>query len=87
MFQAEIAFNKKQAYAQRARERGDDQWMLPTVEAKLSSSSSVKQKKKKEKKGKKAKQSKKKKRKHRESSSDSVTKFYNFHSIIMRRIV
>ncbi|XP_043290104.1 CWF19-like protein 2 [Venturia canescens] len=69
---AEIAYRKKQAQVQRAKERGDDQWMLPSVEAKLSSTVSSKRKKKKEKKNKKAKKSKKKK-KHKESSSDSAS--------------
>ncbi|XP_057323234.1 CWF19-like protein 2 [Microplitis mediator] len=68
--EAEESYNRKQAEAERARQRGDDKWMLPELDAKLSSGK-LKKKKKKEKKEKKSKKSKKKKRKYSTSSSSS----------------
>ena len=69
MFQAEALYNRKQAQAERAKERGDHKWMLPSIEAKLSSSDSSKKKKKKERK--KSKKAKSKKRSRSSSSSSS----------------
>ncbi|XP_015110243.1 CWF19-like protein 2 [Diachasma alloeum] len=60
--EAEERYHKREAQSERARQRGDDKWMLPSVDAKLSEKS--KKKKKKEKKS-------KKKKKRRKSSSDS----------------
>lgn len=62
-FQAEEKYHKKEAQAERARQRGDDKWMLPSVEEKLGDKS-----KKKKKKDKKAKKKNKKKRKHSSNS-------------------
>ncbi|XP_011298323.1 CWF19-like protein 2 [Fopius arisanus] len=65
--EAKEKHDKKLALAERARQRGDDKWILPSVEAKLSGKS-----KKKKKKDKKERKLKKKRRKSSsESSSDS----------------
>ncbi|KAF7989612.1 hypothetical protein HCN44_008286 [Aphidius gifuensis] len=65
--EAEEKYRIKEAKAERSRQRGDDKWMLPSVEEKLSSDKS----KKKKKKDKKKKKTKKRKRKRSTSSSSS----------------
>ncbi|KAH0556521.1 CWF19-like protein 2 [Cotesia glomerata] len=72
LLEAEERFKTKETQAERARQRGDDKWMLPELDAKLSSEKS-KKKKKKEKKEKKSKKSKKKKRRRSTSSSSNST--------------
>ncbi|KAK0168559.1 hypothetical protein PV327_002345 [Microctonus hyperodae] len=69
---AEEKYRRKEAQEEQARLRGDDKWMLPSVDAKLSKDKS-KKKKKKEKKEKKVKKSKKKKKRSSTSSSSSDT--------------
>ncbi|KAK0095363.1 hypothetical protein PV326_008558 [Microctonus aethiopoides] len=70
LIDAEEKYRRKENQAEQARLRGDDKWMLPSVDAKLSKDKS-KKKKKKEKKEKKVKKSKKKKRRSSTSSSSS----------------
>ncbi|XP_034949207.1 CWF19-like protein 2 [Chelonus insularis] len=65
--EAEEKYHRKRAEKEKARLRGDDKWMLPSVEKNLSSEKS----KKKRKKEKKEKKSKKKKHKKHSSSSSS----------------
>lgn len=67
IIQAEEKYKIKEAKAERSRQRGDDKWMLPSVEEKLSSDKS----KIKKKKDKKKKKTKKRKRKRSTSSSSS----------------
>ncbi|KAG1670253.1 CWF19-like protein 2 [Nymphon striatum] len=62
--EAEEKYRRKEKKAQERKERGEDKWMLPSVENRLSSKKSKKHKKEKKKK-------KKHKKKHEKSSSES----------------
>lgn len=71
---AEAEFHQKKQEEERRRQRGDDKWMVPSVESRVrESAKSEKHKKSKKKKEKKKKEKKKKskKKKHRSESSSS----------------
>jgi hypothetical protein len=62
--QAEAAYNWRKAKDERARLRGDDKWMLPSVEARINAETNKVSKKK---------HKKKKKKTKRKTSSSSVS--------------
>ncbi|XP_063981765.1 CWF19-like protein 2 [Diachasmimorpha longicaudata] len=64
--EAEERYHRKEGQRERARQRGDDKWMLPSVDAKVSEKS-----KKRSKKEKKTKHRKRRRRSSSDSSSDS----------------
>uniref|UniRef100_A0A6V7KZM5 Cwf19-like C-terminal domain-containing protein n=1 Tax=Bracon brevicornis TaxID=1563983 RepID=A0A6V7KZM5_9HYME len=69
--EAEEKYRRKEAAAERSRQRGDDKWMLPSVEEKLSGEKVKKRKRKSEKKSKKSKKHKRRRETSSSSSSDS----------------